>query len=478
MLPSPTEVNATAEPTADTLPIEDQRLAMRAGHEQDIDQLLDIPFYSIDMTVATDPLLIQGTEKVRYVNRSTTPLDSIVFRLYLNGLVGSRLAEVSDIKIDGSAVEPVWSVSDSVVTLPLAQPLAPGVSTTVSMSFNMTLSEDFEASYGRIGNINGVIALASFVPMLAVYQDRQWEDSMPVPLGDPAFSEVSFFDVDLSTPIGYQVASSGVVVGRIQTEESTQYHIVTGPMRDFALLMSQEFETIDSQQDDVKVTIWSAPGSESADDAALEMTLTSLSVFDTVFGEYPFKELDIIETPITAGGIEYPGLIYIASDVWDPGIQFFEVVISHEVGHQWWYSMVGNDQINEPWLDEALANYSVEVYYREAVAPAAGDSLREFYQESLDFYLSDNNQQGMPVDLPVSAYDDRAYSTFVYEAGSLFYSHLADDYGQDKVYAYLKAYYNRFRYKIVTTDDIRQMVGEFFGEDAIQFFDEWIKGES
>jgi peptidase M1-like protein len=478
LTPTLTEQPASVKRATPALPLADQRLAMREGSENDIDKVQGVPFYLLDMTLSTDPLLIEGHETVYFTNSSTLPLNSIVFRLPVNGLAGERLEEVTDLKADGNAIEPLWSVSDSVLRLPLEKPLPPGETTPISMSFNLTLPEDFEVSYGRIGDQGGVIALASFVPMLSVYRDGQWWEEMPVPLGDPAFSETAFFDVTLKAPQDEQIASSGVVISQEEDGKDTRYHIVTGPVRDFALLLSTEFETVSKTEDGVKVTVWSSPGDHQADEEALDKTLIALHIYDEKFGEYPFKELDVVETPITAGGIEYPGLIYIASDVWDPSDFFFEVVISHEVAHQWWYSMVGNDQISEPWLDEALANYSVEVYYRESLAPAAGDNVRSVYQQRLDDYLDNGSHKNMPVDLPVSTYDERAYSVFVYQKGALFYSHLADDYGQDKVYAFLRAYYNRFQYKVATTDDLRRMVGEFFGDKGARFFDEWIKGQS
>ncbi len=87
--------------------------------------------------------------------------------------------------------------------------------------------------------------------------------------------------------------------------------------------------------------------------------------YDQRIGAYPFSELDVVATPTSAGGIEYPGLVVIADSLYKEDTTFREVVVAHEVAHQWWYSLVGNDQIDEPWLDEAFAQFTTALYYRD-----------------------------------------------------------------------------------------------------------------
>jgi aminopeptidase N len=299
-----------------------------------------------------------------------------------------------------------------------------------------------------------------------------------VPLGDPAYSEVALFDVMLTTPSDFQVASTGVVLGETKNDDGTTLRtIVTGPVRDFSVAISKTFEKLTDTHDGIAVNVWSMPGRADADQAALDDTETALSAYNQQFGPYPFNELDVVESPITAGGIEYPGLIYVASNDWDTGKFFFEVVVAHETAHQWWYSMVGNDQVLEPWLDESLADYSVEIYFNAKSGPGAGRGVRESYQESLDGYLSQKGNQDMPVGLPVSAYDGQQYSVFVYQKGPLFYSQLGDKYGNEAVLKLLKTYYTQYRYRIAHTDDMRRLVTEMFGQDAQDLFDQMILGK-
>src|SRR5205823_639851 len=97
---------------------------------------------------------------------------------------------------------------------------------------------------------------------------------------------------------------------------------------------------------------WQAVGERAADISA-----DAVSRYDAHFGAYPYTELDVL--PVTASGfegVEYPGLIMIGKSYYQqtqkkPGIDMQDVVV-HEVAHQWWYNVVGDDQLREPWLDE------------------------------------------------------------------------------------------------------------------------------
>lgn len=473
--PSPTPV-----PTATTLPASDdvsgQYVAVRPDYQDDVENFKEGIQYWMDLTLVDSPVRVTGLERVRYVNSSQDVLRSIVFRVYPNSLAGRSILTVSEAKIGEQTVQPEWADADSVLQVPLPEDLQPGQSVEVTLQFALELPSDLEINYGRLGDLDGTIVLSAFFPLLSVYKQGNWWSAPPVPQGDPAYSEVALFSVTLTAPIELKVASTGVTLASVdQGNGMTQYTIATGPVRDFSLALSRDFERLSAARNGVMVNVWSAPGNGKTDQFTLEKTLTALRLFDAQYGPYPLAELDIVEAPISAGGIEYPGLVYLASSLWNREEEFFEVVIAHEVSHQWWYSTVGNDQVSQPWVDEALANYSVEVYYREVYGEEAGKSIRDQYQTSLDDYLA-NGAARMPVSLPVSAYDNYQYGIFVYDTGSLLYSHLREDYGSSRMQDFLRACYAQYRYRIMHTEDLRRMVTEFFGPDAQAFFDQWVYG--
>ena len=101
-----------------------------------------------------------------------------------------------------------------------------------------------------------------------------------------------------------------------------------------------------------------------------------------------YGELDLVAIPTLALGIEYPGLIAMNRDLYDPAHDFgetpsavlLESTTAHEVGHQWFYNLVGNDQLDEPWLDEALTQYATWRYY----ADVYGSGGEQGFGQALD----------------------------------------------------------------------------------------------
>ena len=96
----------------------------------------------------------------------------------------------------------------------------------------------------------------------------------------------------------------------------------------------------------------------------LKAGIDSIKTFNNLFGEYPYDTYSVIASDFYIGGMEYPTLVMIDQSLYNEKDKFLlEYVIAHETAHQWWYSVIGNDEISEPWLDEALTEYSTILYF-------------------------------------------------------------------------------------------------------------------
>lgn len=454
--------------------------AMRPGYEGDLDAFAGATRYWLDADISSPPYSIVGHENVRYVNASADTLDEVVFRLYPNFLAGQEVLLVSDVAVDGSPAEPVYGVNRTVMAVPLPQPLPPGGTAEVSFAFGLTVARDeVTDTYGRLGDLMDVLSLPSFFPLLSVYDAERggWWRERPSLQGDPVYSESALFEVHLTVPSEVVVVTVGQTLSQSDNGDgTTDYHVVTGPVRDFAVYLSQDYELLSGSQDGVMVNVFSLPGEEDDDAFALRATQQALEAFNREFGEYPFAELDVVETGTLAGGIEYPGLFVVANGVWDQENPFFEMVIAHEAAHQWWYSLVGNDQVGQPWLDESMAQYAVEVYLREAVGPSFAQGTEAYYSGSVESYLEDGGED-MPVGLPVSAYSSQTYQLFVYLKGPLFFDLLEETYGQEAMSEFLHTYFDTYKYGVATTAGLQRTAEEVFGDDLDPLFAEWVTAE-
>ena len=123
-------------------------------------------------------------------------------------------------------------------------------------------------------------------------------------------------------------------------------------MRDFTLAASPDFQVTSGSVDGTQINSFSSSGFEAGGEAALQVASGSLETYNQLFGAYPYAELDVVQAPMRyASGVEYPTIILINSDLYDdPQEMDFIITDAHEVAHQWWYNLVGNDVFDDPWM--------------------------------------------------------------------------------------------------------------------------------
>jgi aminopeptidase N len=213
--------------------------------------------------------------------------------------------------------------------------------------------------------------------------------------------------------------------------------------------------------------------------AALDVAAAALAIQGERLGAYPYTELDIVTTPTSALGIEYPGLIvgtlnmYDVAGATDSGIPWsaiLESTTAHEVSHQWFYNLIGNDQLDQPWLDESLASYATYRYYLDRYGQTAADS----YFETFTGRWARVDEAAIPVGLPVAAYEGPEYSAVVYGRGTIFVRELEELMGREAFDAFLRAYADRYRWGIADTEDFRALAEEECDCDLGSIFDEWV----
>jgi aminopeptidase N len=443
----------------------------------------DAPRYLIDLNldITPDQATLTGHQMVVYTNRTPgTSLDQVVFRLYPNLETYGGDMQVSHVNVDGVAVEPGLDETRSVLKVVLPTPLEPGAGVTLDMDFTITVYEGRERMYSQFSYLAGVLALPNAYPMLSVYEPSQgWWQVTDHPQGDAVYSETAFYMVNVTAPPTLILAASGSEVEMIANADGTLTHRYVAPlMRDFALMASQNYVTLIGEQDGVTITLYydpEFPESEAGARAGLQMTQDTVRIYNATYGRYPFTELDVVQTPTGAGGIEYPGLFVVASNIWDKDEAFFEFVIAHEAAHQWWYSLVGNDQTLDPWMDEALAQYSVAIYIRDLEGKEAYQAALDSYRTQYNGYISTNADQ--VIGQPVTAYPEDAYFYFVYQKGPLFYAALDETYGYENVVRMLQDYLAAYRYEVAEPDDLLNSFESTLGEDLDAIFEEWIGGE-
>lgn len=431
--------------------------------------------YEIDLTVDPENARVAGRQRVLYTNTEDVPLNEVYFRLFPNTPGYGGAATVDSLLVNGQPASVTAELENSALRVSLTAPLPPGEQVEFALDFSVRLSTDANEGYGQLAYRDGVVALANVYPVIPVYDDEAWNVELAPPYGDATYTDTALYRVQCTAPAEMAVAASGSQVNWTDNGDGTAtWTFVSGPMRDFNVIMSDDFQVISTTVGDVIVNSYVLPTDAAGGQRALDYASDALRVYDARFGTYPFAEFDVVEVPLSgAGGIEYPGLVVVDGAIYNQEHGYFEHATVHETAHQWWYSMVGNDQLDEPWLDEALTNYSVVVYFEDVY----GQQFAEMFVE--DYFVYNYEEivkagRDEVVGRPVAEFSEEQYGPIVYVKGPLFFHNLRQQVGDEAFFAILRAYFQRYRYGIATPQRFLAVANEVSGQDITPLYEKWI----
>jgi hypothetical protein len=107
-----------------------------------------------------------------------------------------------------------------------------------------------------------------------------------------------------------------------------------------------------------KVTLWSMYLPKNAElwENSIEYLSDATYWYSKFYLEYPYNHATAVDGDLSAGGgMEYPNITVISSG---GSKDLLEMVIMHEVGHNWWYGIIGSDERDHAWMDEGLNEYA------------------------------------------------------------------------------------------------------------------------
>jgi hypothetical protein len=303
----------------------------------------DRPSYQLDLQLDLDANVLRGREVVRFTPDVAT--DRLVFRLWPNGPrsagAGSHLA-VDAVYLGGTAPVRTEQPDATTLVVPLDEPLAAGEAIDATVPFTLTLPAPTPDRISRRGDS---VRFGTFPPLLAWEPGIGWATDPPTALyAESSTAPVADWSVSIQVPDGLTVLAAG---------EERDGRWYASAMRDFAFAAGR-FRVVEGQAgapQPVHVTVAVADDLRDDANAYLDTAVRSLTDFGTRFGPYPWSRFTMVISPDLPGGIEYPSFAHMG-----PGTN--DRTVPHEVGHQWFYGLVGNDQGRDPWIDEGLATWA------------------------------------------------------------------------------------------------------------------------
>jgi hypothetical protein len=380
--------------------------------------------YALDLRYDEHAFALAGTERVSFANTGPSTLRSVWLRVWANAF-GSCAAPRAEVRVAGGGSLGDRREGCTALEVKLATPLAPGQRAELAFDIRVTVPSRAD----RFGRIGEVASFGNGIPILAVADRGGWHLPPYTDRGESFYSLASGWSVKLAVKPGIAVASTGsrAADGALVAPRARDFALVVGPM------------TVRSAQvHGVRLRRFVKPGTDPRRiSGALRTAREALLAYERRFGPYGAKELDIVEGPaeVANGGVamEYPELVLTPE--WPPALV-------HEIAHQWWFGIVGNDEWNEPWLDEAMAEYSAA-----SLPNRIGGPDRLTLCATLPKRLP-------PLTSSMARFDKgppRAYSRAIYVAGACALKRLERGIGKARMNGFLRALVRDHRYGVLTT---------------------------
>lgn len=390
---------------------------------------------------------------------------------YPNGIDYGKI-EIESVSASNTAME--FNIkNDAILVVTLLQELFPAEMVEIDIEYCVYLAN----TNNRLGYGSSTVNFGNFYPIACVYEDGFVENDF-AKNGDPFYSDISNYDVSITFDEKFQIASSGVVK-YIETDSGNKIaHISGQKLRDFCFVLSENFKVESAEAGDITVNYYYVNDAYYKEN--LQLAVKVVEEFEEMFGKYPYKTLNVVQCDFCFGGMEYPNLVYIADHITDNTT--YQYVIVHEIAHQWWYSLVGNDEYREAWVDESLTEYSVMLFYEMHSEYGYNyDTLIENAKKSyLLFVEVYRNVQG-DVDQSMNrALCDYAtepeYVNCIYTKGVLMYDSVRSSIGDNRFFKCLRAYFDDFCYKNASGADLIKSFSKTAKINLEGYFTAWLDG--
>jgi hypothetical protein len=446
-------------------------------YQSEFDQQLGrFPAYDFDLVLDDAQSTIGGSLIVTFPNETGSTQDSIPFRLYPNAsYYGEGGTTIESLAVDGRTVEPRFDASNTVLFVDLPEPLAPGDSVSIAMDFRVAVPWNSDGSFGIFNHDVAAkrFVLADWYPVVAGWDETGWRLEPPTDQGDPTFATTSAFQVALQAPAGYDVIATG---DETILDDGT-VRIETGPVREFAMVVAQELETLSAMAGDTTITAHVAPDHLENGQHMLDVAVAALDFYDQAFDTYPYRTLDIVETDLSlAYGVSWSGMLFINQTQLGLGadnLATLDFTIFHEVGHQWWGGTVGANSNDHTFMVEGLTNATALLAQAAVQGPeAAANSLYAWMVTPYWNLVSGPGDAVADVSIFVR-FRTAPLSTRVYGKGGLGFLAIRNAIGNEAFISGLAAYAKQFRLGIADPEDLQTAFETASGQSLQELWSFW-----
>lgn len=443
--------------------------------------------YSMNIDMNVEQHQYSGTQTLEYINNSPDTLHEVYFHLYFNAFqpgsmmdvrsrtikdpdrrVGSRIAALAQDEIGYQNIhvlqqngQPLgFSVHGTVLKATLNTPILPGEGTSFAMEWDAQVPQQIRRS--GWANKEGVeFTMTQWYPKMAEYDQDGWHADQYV--GREFYGVWGSFDVHINIDPNYLIAGTGLLqnaeqVGfgydgvkkvKVKKGQKRTWHFEAHNVHDFAFAADPDFVHDQLQiENGPLVHLVYDPKTANKENWKTIQEGYLQKYFDFMaehFGKYPYEQFSIIQGG--DGGMEYPMCTMILGGGDD--FEGFTGLFVHEGSHNWYYGVMGTNEVRHPWMDEGFTTYAEE-RCMQYLFGHEGDPFAGAYRNYL--YL-DTNGLREPLSTPGDHFNyNFVYGINSYSAGALFLNQLEYIIGEEAFARGMKRYWNQWKFKHPTPE--------------------------
>ena len=429
--------------------------------------------YRLNWVIADDLEEATLTETVRLVSDGTAVVfntwansyrEKAKYPAYFSALPKYGGIDIDEVTVNGETAEGTFN--DTMEQYKVYNESEAGEPLEITLKCKITVPH---GNY-RMGLQDGVLKLLNAYPVLAVKEDGAARSDHYCKVGDPFYVEAANYRIQVDAPEDLTVALSAD-----QRKEKTEngrkiIDATINGIRDFALMGSREWQEVTAVAGETLVHYYAKEGKTDR----LEVAVSALEKFSDFLGNYPWHQYSVAEAPFYYGGMEYGGFSLIADDATE-----WEDVVVHETAHQWFYGIVGSDQINHAWMDEGLATFMTN-YYLHLKGDSDGYEARrqrdqKLYRNFINLNVLNHPDYDAKLDRPIGHYATNYEDTMlVYYKGGMMFDAVSHLLGAKKMEQGLRAYCKANAYGVATPSSLYEAFKKATGQDIRGIVEPWL----
>ncbi len=468
----------------------------------------DVASYTIAAAYDPEMYTLTGQQTAVYYNRTAAPIPTLVFHLYLNAFRSTETLWLSEsgLSMRGYGFDPnapgwmridhitlsdgpalivtALDADETLVEVTLPQPVAPGNSVSVDIAF----TAQFPKAFARTGwaDNGDFIFGGQWFPKFGVWENGTW-NAHPFRANNEFYADFGRYDVALTLPQGWIVAATGTGAPNVvaNADGTATHTFVAEHVIDFAWTASPQFRELTRKVEGVAVRVVYYPRQRAMARRAMAATADALPLYNAWFGTYGkglYPQLTVVIVPPDAGGaggMEYPTLftVGVMGSTLPACVHLLEVETVHELGHQWFQSVVATNEAEEPWLDEGFADYAtvraMNALYDGALVDCLGWNFSYLAMHRLQYtMLANTTMAGAAWE-----FGSMQYGIATYSKPTLALITVERTVGETAMQRFLSAYFDRYAFAHPRAEDVRAVMEETLGAEVTTwFFEQLVNG--